>query len=90
MAKTEELIVIDRTYELVKWFVSLAESPMRIRFEERHPGLGKRLDALLKQHRRRLLRTAGTCGATERVAGGGASRGRNKWARRGVLSPLRG
>ena len=46
---------------LVKWFVSLAESPMRIRFEEGHPGLGKRLDALLKQHRRRLMRTAATC-----------------------------
>lgn len=43
---------------LVKWFVALAESPARLKFDGRHPGLGKRLDALLKQHRRRLARTA--------------------------------
>lgn len=43
---------------LVKWFVALAESPIHIKYDDNHPGLGKRLDALLKQHRPRLLRTA--------------------------------
>jgi len=43
---------------LVKWFVALAESPIHIKYDDRHPGLGKRLAALLKQHRPRLLKTA--------------------------------
>ncbi len=43
---------------LVKWFVALAASPSKMRFDSRHPGLDRRLEALLNQHRGRLLRTA--------------------------------
>lgn len=43
---------------LVKWFVALAASPAKLKFDGSHPGLSKRLEALLKQHRPRLLRTA--------------------------------
>lgn len=43
---------------LVKWFVALANSPAKMKFDGSHPGLGKRLTALLKQHRGRLLKTA--------------------------------
>lgn len=43
---------------LVTWFVALAESPATMRFDGRHPGLHRRLDALLKQHRPRLRKTA--------------------------------
>lgn len=43
---------------LVKWFVALAASPARLRFDGRHPGLDRRLEALLIQHRGRLLKTA--------------------------------
>lgn len=43
---------------LVKWFVALAASPVKVRYDGKHPGLDRRLDALLKQHRRRLLNTA--------------------------------
>lgn len=44
---------------LVKWFVALAESPAELKFDGKHPGLDKRLDALLKRWRGRLTRTAG-------------------------------
>lgn len=43
---------------LVKWFVALAESPAKMKFDGSHPGLSKRLDALLRLHRPRLLKTA--------------------------------
>ncbi|MBN2562008.1 MAG: hypothetical protein JXQ75_13870 [Phycisphaerae bacterium] len=43
---------------LVKWFVALAESPTKIEFDGRHPGLDKKLDTLRRRHRRRLLKTA--------------------------------
>lgn len=43
---------------LVKWFVALAESPAKLKFDGTHPGLGRRLDSLLKRHRGRLTRTA--------------------------------
>ena len=43
---------------LVKWFVALAGSPAKMKFDGSHPGLGKRLAALLKQHRGHLLKTA--------------------------------
>ena len=43
---------------LVKWFVELARSPSKMKFDGTHPGLGKRLDALLKLHRGRLVKTA--------------------------------
>lgn len=43
---------------LVRWFIALAASPARLAFDGSHPGLDKRLDALLKQHRPRLLATA--------------------------------
>jgi len=43
---------------LVKWFIALAASPAKMKFDGRHPGLDQRLDALLKRHRRRLLKTA--------------------------------
>jgi putative aminopeptidase FrvX len=42
---------------LVRWFVALAESPIKLEFDGTHPGLSKRLDALLKQNRPRLLKT---------------------------------
>ncbi len=47
---------------LVKWFVILAASPATLKFDGAHPGLAKRLDALLKQHRPRLLKTARALG----------------------------
>jgi len=43
---------------LVKWFVALAESPARRRLDGSHQGLEQRLNAMLRQHRRRLLQTA--------------------------------
>lgn len=43
---------------LVKWFVALAQSPAKTKFDGTHPGLDARLAALLKQHRQRLLDTA--------------------------------
>lgn len=43
---------------LVKWFVALADSPAKMKFDGSHPGLSRRLDALLKLHRPRLLKTA--------------------------------
>jgi endoglucanase len=53
-----EFIAVDDYLNLVKWFVALAESPATMRYDGRHPGLSKRLDALLRQHRPRLVRTA--------------------------------
>ncbi|MEK6644132.1 MAG: hypothetical protein AABZ08_09500 [Planctomycetota bacterium] len=43
---------------LVTWFVALAESPAKMKFDGRHPGLHQRLDTLLRQHRPRLRKTA--------------------------------
>jgi hypothetical protein len=43
---------------LVKWFIALAQSPARFKFQDPNPGLANRLTALLKQHRRRLVATA--------------------------------
>ncbi len=45
---------------LVKWFVALAASPAKMRFDGRYPGLDERLAALLKLHRGRLLKTSRT------------------------------
>lgn len=44
---------------LVRWFVALADRPRTTAYDGRHPGLDDRLDALLKRHRTRLLKTAG-------------------------------
>lgn len=44
---------------LVKWFIALAKSPAKLRYDDRNPELGKKLDALLRQHRQRLLETGG-------------------------------
>lgn len=53
-----EFIDVRDYLNLVKWFIALAESPAKMRFEGKHPGLSKRLDALLRQNRPRLLSTA--------------------------------
>lgn len=53
-----EFIAVGDFLNLVKWFVALAESPARMKYDGRHPGLSKRLEALLRQHRGRLVRTA--------------------------------
>lgn len=53
-----EIIDVRDFDNLVKWFVSLAESPAKMKFDGTHPGLSKRLDDLLKLHRPRLLKTA--------------------------------
>ena len=58
-----EFIDVRDFANLVKWFVALAASPMKLRYDGRHPGLDKRLDSLLRQHRGRLLRTARTIGS---------------------------
>jgi len=42
---------------LVKWFIALAAAPATQAYDGRHPGLDKRLDGLLKQHRPRLVKT---------------------------------
>lgn len=44
---------------LAKWFVALAESPLKMKYDGAHPGLDKRLNALLKTHRPNLVKTAG-------------------------------
>jgi endoglucanase len=51
---------------LVKWFVALAESPGEVKYDGRHPGLSRRLEALLRRHRGALLRTAEKQGRTAR------------------------
>jgi putative aminopeptidase FrvX len=43
---------------LVRWFVALAESPIKLEYDGSHPGLSKRLEAILKKHRPRLLKSA--------------------------------
>lgn len=43
---------------LTKWFVALAESPLKLKYDGSHPGLDKRLNALLKMNRPILTRTA--------------------------------
>jgi endoglucanase len=43
---------------LVKWFVALAESPAKMKFDGSHPGLDKRLKTLHDKHRPVLLKTA--------------------------------
>lgn len=43
---------------LTKWFVALAESPQKLRYDGRHPGLDKRLNSLLKTHRPTLEKSA--------------------------------
>src|SRR5262249_27923724 len=53
-----EFIDVRDFLNLVRWFVALAESPARLPYEARHPGLDARLDALLRQHRPRLLKSA--------------------------------
>ncbi len=53
-----ESVHVDDYLNLVKWFVALAESAATTPFDGTHPGLGRRLDALLKEHRDRLLKTA--------------------------------
>lgn len=54
-----EAIDVRDYVNLVKWFIALAESPAKHRFEARDPVIGKRLGGLLKQHRARLRRSAG-------------------------------
>jgi len=44
---------------LIDWFVALAQSPGRVEFGNGDPAMNKRLDGLLKKHRRRLETTAG-------------------------------
>jgi putative aminopeptidase FrvX len=52
-----EAIDVRDFQNLVRWFVALAESPLRLKYDGGHPTLTKRLDALLKRHRPRLLKT---------------------------------
>ena len=58
-----EFIDVRDFQNLVKWFVALAEAPAKQPYDERHPGLDARLDALLMQHRPGLLRTAASVSA---------------------------
>lgn len=53
-----EFIDVRDFQNLVKWFVALAEAPARLPYDRSHPGLDQRLDALLRQHRPKLLKTA--------------------------------
>lgn len=43
---------------LTKWFVAIAESPLKMRYDGSHPGLDKRLNTLLKTNRPKLEKTA--------------------------------
>jgi putative aminopeptidase FrvX len=52
-----EFIDVRDFENLVKWFVAIAESPATMKYDNRHPGLSKRLDDLLKKNRPRLLAT---------------------------------
>lgn len=66
-----EFIDVRDYHNLVKWFVALAQSPAKIKFDGAHPGLAKRLNALLIQHRSRLQQSAKrvvALGATKQFA----------------------
>lgn len=56
-----EAVGVDDFLNLVNWFIVLAGLPAKVKFDGGHPGLTKRLDALLKQHRSLLLKSAATC-----------------------------
>jgi endoglucanase len=53
-----EFIDVRDFANLVKWFVALAQSPAKMKFDGKHPGLEQRLKSLHDKHRPALLATA--------------------------------
>jgi len=54
---------------LVRWFVALAESPLKLEIDNSQRGLSKRLNSLLRRHRCRLLKTSAAAAVAGRPHG---------------------